>query len=240
MKKIKRMLSCLLLAAMLLAMSAPAALADALCGIITTPTKDGAVNLRAKAGATQTVVGWALNGDDVEIIQKGNTWHKVRLLKNGRIGWVYGRYLKFTSTTPSALPSYSASSAPVSGTVAQVMTKYPSSKVNLRWGAGTGYGVSARFGRGTRLEILDQSGDWYKVSSGGTTGWMSKSYVSLGLSARTTARVNLRRGAGTDYSIIRTLPYGQEVTVLWVGSSWSKVQVGNTTGYISNRYYSFR
>lgn len=237
MKNIRRLLSCLLLAALLLSIAAPAALADALCGIITTPTKDGAVNLRARAGVTQPIIGWALNGDDVEVVQKGNTWHKVRLLKNGRTGWIYGRYLTFTSTSPSALPS---SSAPVSGSVAQVMTKYPSSKVNLRWGAGTGYGVAARFGRGTRLEILDQSGDWYKVSSGGTTGWMNKAYVSLGLNARTTARVNLRRGAGTDYSIIRTLPYGQEVTVLWVGASWSKVQVGNTTGYISNRYYTYR
>lgn len=233
------MLSVLILTALIMAVLAPASLADTLYGVIKTPTKDGAVNLRARAGVTQSVIGWAKNGDEVEIVSKGNTWHKVRVLRTGRTGWVYGRYLTFTSAPSS---SDNADSAPVSGTVAQVMTKYPNSTVNLRWGAGTGYGVAGRLGRGARLEILDQSGDWYKVQAAGSslTGWMSKTYVSLGLNARTTARVNLRWGAGTDYSIIRTLPYGQNVTILWVGTSWSKVQVGETTGYISNRYYSFR
>lgn len=236
MKQMKRFLSCMILAALLLALTVPAALADAVYGVITTPTTDGSVNLRAKAGVTQSIVGWAKNGDEVEVLYKGNTWHRVRLLKNGLTGWVYGRYLKTTSSS-----SASSSSTSVSGTVAQVMTKYPSSTVNLRSGAGSGYGIVARFSRGTKLEILDQSGNWYKVQSGNTTGWMSKNYISLGLNARATGRVNLRSGAGTDYTILSTLSSGQSVTVLWVGSFWSKVQTENgLTGYISNRYYSFQ
>lgn len=238
MKQLKRFLSCMILAAMLLALAVPAALADTVYGVITTPTKDGSVNLRAKAGVSQSIVGWAKNGDEVEVLYKGNTWHRVRLLKNGRTGWVYGRYLK---TTSSSSASSSSGGASVSGTVAQVMTKYPSSTVNLRSGAGSGYGIVARFSRGTRLEILDQSGNWYKVQYGNTTGWMSKNYISLGLNARATGRVNLRSGAGTDHTILSTLSSGQSVTVLWVGSSWSKVETSSgLTGYISNRYYSFQ
>lgn len=242
MKRSIRMLSALLVLTLMLAMLTPAALADTLYGVIKTPTKDGSVNLRAKAGVTQSIVGWAQNGDEVEIVYQGNTWHRVRLLKNGRTGWVYGRYLTIGTSAGSNTSGNTASSAAVSGTVAQVMTKYPSSTVNLRWGAGTGYGVAGKLGRGSRLEILDQSGNWYKVYSAdkNLTGWMSKTYVSLGLNARTTARVNLRYGAGTDYAVIRTLNKGQNVTVLWVGDSWSKVQVGDTTGYIFNRYYSYR
>lgn len=238
MKNMKRMLSALLLMALLTAVLAPAAMADALYGVITTPSWDGSVNLRAKAGVSQAIVGWAKNGDQVEVLYRGNTWHRVRLLKDGKTGWVYGRYLRITDTVSSSTPT----GVQVSGTVAQVMTKYPNSKVNLRAGAGTGYAVVSRCGRGTRMEIVEQSGNWYKVqlAGSGVTGWMSKTYVSLGLAARTTGRVNLRTGAGTGYAVIRTLANGQDVTVTWVGANWSKVEVNGESGYISNKYYSFR
>ena len=237
MMHMKRLVSALILSALMLVITAGGAMADALYGVITTPSRDGSVNLRAKAGVTQSIVGWGKNGDEVEILYRGNTWHRVRLIKNGRVGWMYGRYLKIGSTSAST-----TTGAQVSGTVGQVMTKYPSSTVNLRMGPGSTYGVLGEYGRGTRLEILDESSNWYKVQIAGSSreGWMSKTYVSLGLNARTTGRVNLRRGGGTEYAVIKTLSSGQDVAVTWVGDNWSKVQADGYTGYISNKYYSFR
>lgn len=238
MKRMKKLAAMVISVVLILAVLAPAALADTVYGVIKTPTKDGAAHLRIKAGVTQSIVGWAQNGDEVEVLYKGNTWHRVRLLKNGKTGWVYGGYLRFTETVPEDTEI----AAQVSGTVAQVMTKYPASRINLRYGAGTQYAIVGAYGRGTRMEILDESGNWYKVkvADDGVQGWMSKTYVSLGMSARTTGRVNLRYGAGTDYAIIRTLKNNQNVTVTWVGEKWSKVQVDGETGYISNSYYVFR
>ena len=238
MKRMKKLIATTVLTMLILAMLAPAAMADAVYGVIKTPTRDGSVHLRAKAGVTQSIVGWAKNGDEVEVLYKGNTWHKVRLIRNGRTGWVYGGYLKITDSTSAG----STAGVQVSGTVAQVMTKYPSSTVNLRYGAGTQYAVLGEYGRGTRLEILDESGEWYKVQIAGSekVGWMRRNYVSLVLAARTTGRVNLRRGAGTGYAVIRTLKNDQAVTVTWVGEKWSKVEVNGETGYISNSYYAFR
>lgn len=238
MKSMKRLTALALSLMLMFAVFVPAAMADALYGVIKTPTRDGAVNLRAKAGVSQAIIGWAKNGDEVEVLYEGNTWHRVRLIKNGKTGWIYGRYLKITD---SSMPS-SQAGVKVTGTVAQVMTKYPSSLVNLRYGAGTQYAVVGVCGRGTRMEILDESGNWYKVqiAGSGKEGWISKTYVSLGLPAQTTGRVNLRYGAGTGYQVIRTLKNGQDVTVTWVGGNWSRVETGNLTGYISNSYYSFR
>lgn len=238
MKRTKRITAITLTLILLMTLFVPSALADALYGVIKTPTRDGAVNLRARAGVTQAIIGWAKNGDEVEVVQKGNTWHRVRLIKNGKTGWIYGRYLKFTE---SSAPS-STSGVHLTGTVAQVMTKYPASKVNLRYGAGTQYAVVGVYGRGTRMEILDESGNWYQVqvAGSGQKGWISKNYVSLGLPAYTTGRVNLRYGAGTGYRVIRTLKNRQNVTITWVGDSWSRVNVDGETGYISNSYYSFR
>ena len=234
----KRLIAMLLMLSLLAAFFVPSAMAEAIYGVIKTPTRDGAVNLRVKAGASQAIIGWAQNGDEVEVLYEGNTWHRVRLIKNGKTGWIYGRYLKITD---SAAPGTDAVTK-LTGTVAQVMTKYPSSLVNLRYGAGTQYAVVGVCGRGVRMEILDESGNWYKVqlAGSGKEGWISKNYVSLGLTARTSARVNLRYGAGTGYAIIRTLNRNQNVTVTWVGEKWSRVEVNGETGYISNSYYAFR
>ena len=238
MKTMKRIAAMTLALVLILAVFIPSAMADALYGVIKTPTRDGAVNLRAKAGVSQAIIGWAKNGDEVEVLYEGNTWHRVRLIKNGRTGWIYGRYLRITD---SMEPSSSAG-VKVTGTVAQVMTKYPSSLVNLRYGAGTHYAVVGVCGRGTRMEILDETDNWYKVqiAGSGREGWISKTYVSRGLAARTTGRVNLRKGAGTGYQVIRTLKNGQDVTVTWVGDNWSRIEVNGESGYISNSYYSFR
>lgn len=238
MKNILRQTALILAMTLILSLFAAPAMADALYGVIKTPTRDGSVNLRARAGVSQAVIGWARNGDEVEVLYEGNTWHRVRLIKNGKTGWIYGRYLRLTD---SPAPSSSAG-VRVTGTVAQVMTKYPSSLVNLRSGAGTQHPVLGVCARGTRMEILDESGNWYEVqvAGSGQQGWISKTYVSRGLPARTTGNVNLRYGAGTGYKVIKTLKNGQDVTVTWVGEDWSRVETADGTGYISNSYYSFR
>ena len=121
-------------------------------------------------------------------------------------------------------------------------TKYAGSTVNIRAGAGTNYNAIAAVTRGTRLSLLSTANGWYQVSvpSKGVTGYISASYVSLGLSARTTGNVNFRTGAGTGYERIGTIAKGSKITVLSVGEKWSQVSYNGKTGYISNAYWSYR
>lgn len=50
--------------------------------------------------------------------------------------------------------------------------------------------------------------------------------------------VNMRKGAGTNYSIIKTLKLNTQVTILGEQGKWYKVKVGSDTGYISKDYVS--
>lgn len=50
--------------------------------------------------------------------------------------------------------------------------------------------------------------------------------------------VNMRKGAGTSYSIIKTLKLNAQVTILGEQGKWYKVKVGKDTGYISKDYVS--
>lgn len=224
---------CLLAASLL-----PCALADSVKGVIKTPTADGSVNLRSQAGVHQSIIGWVKNGTAVEILYQGNSWHKIKVESTGKTGWVYARYVRIGASSSSS----GSDSSAVSGTVASVTTKYAGSTVNIRQGAGTNYALVSAVGRGTRLSILSSSNGWYQVSvpSKGITGYISASYVSLGLPARTTGNVNFRTGAGTGYDRIGSIARNTNITVLSVGDKWSQVSWNGQTGYISNSYWAYR
>lgn len=50
--------------------------------------------------------------------------------------------------------------------------------------------------------------------------------------------VNLRKGAGTNYNVIKALSVNTQVTILKEEGNWYQVKVGNDTGYVSKDYVS--
>ncbi len=50
--------------------------------------------------------------------------------------------------------------------------------------------------------------------------------------------VNMRKGAGTNYGIIKTLKLNAQVTIIGIEGKWYKVKSGNDTGYVSKDYIS--
>lgn len=50
--------------------------------------------------------------------------------------------------------------------------------------------------------------------------------------------VNMRKGAGTTYSIIKTLKLNAKITILGEEGKWYKIKAGSDTGYVSKDYVS--
>ena len=50
--------------------------------------------------------------------------------------------------------------------------------------------------------------------------------------------LNLRREPSTSSAVLATIPHGTQVTLLEMGTAWSRVQVGTLSGYVSNEYIS--
>ena len=48
--------------------------------------------------------------------------------------------------------------------------------------------------------------------------------------------LNLRREASTSSAILATMAHGTQVTLLEMGSAWSRVQYGTLSGYVKNEY----
>jgi len=66
------------------------------------------------------------------------------------------------------------------------------------------------------------------------------SYLQIGSVSpkafKTVTGLNLRSGAGTEFTLIRTLPAGADVVELERNGSWSKIEFGKLIGWVSNKY----
>ena len=116
--------------------------------------------------------------------------------------------------------------------------------LNIRAGLGTSYAIVGQLVRGERVEILEivQYGihQWGRIDRGWVqlTGYVTLEEVEepvdgeAGTNAMTVQAtvLNVRAGAGTNYSIVTSLVYGTEVIVLETkmvnGTAWARIDLG--------------
>ena len=215
------------------------------------------VNFRSGPGTNYSSKGVIASGTTVTVTDRSNSqWYAVRL-SNGSTGYIFAQYLKVTGTssatpTPTQAPSHD-------GTVQAKLT----ADVNLRRGAGTNYGVIKVIGTGTTVTVTDASNSqWYKVKlSDGTEGYLFSEYLKVTsgdinsakpsatpkptpapsngtVQAKTTSDLNVRKGPGTSYGIIKVIDMNVTVTVTEAtNSSWYKVKLSDgTEGYLAAQY----
>ena len=96
--------------------------------------------------------------------------------------------------------------------------------------------------------VLEDLGDWYKVTSGNVTGYVAAKFVTVGdatvckkaatITAKSTTNgLRLRKKASTSAGIYTILGKGAKVTVLDDSTEgWLKVKYKSYTGYISADY----
>ena len=224
---------------MALALSATASFANSNEGTVTAD----ALNVRSGPSTSYGITTKLYKGDKVEILETSNGWHKIKA-SNGKIGWVSGDYIKVSSGSTSQ-PSTSTTKATVTA-----------DSLNVRSGAGTSYSVITKLSKGTVVDVLESaSNGWKKIkTSGGTTGWVSGEYLTTGSAGNSstnnstsqtsykatvnTDSLNMRKGAGTSYSVITKLSKGTVVDVLESASNgWKKIKTSNgTTGWVSGSY----
>jgi len=108
--------------------------------------------------------------------------------------------------------------------------------LNLRSGPGTQYHIIKSMPHGTHVTRIKRSGNWIKVRlSSGHKGWASASYLVKPGAAQGGYAVwavvqsydgclNLRKGPGTGYHIIKEMYNGERVKILAYSGKWVKVR----------------
>ena len=200
----------------------------------------GSLKVRAGAGTNYAVNGYVQHGDAITVLSLGDAWSMIRVEKNGVVGFIRNEYI-YGYATPGWSTDMETKPSVTTYDAATVVTKYANSTVNLRSGASSSSSKVGEVKRGTYLKVTGSQDNWYRVTTkNGQTGYISKTYVSLGAPARTTANLNVRQGAGSNTARITTLAKGTSVTILSVDGNWAKVRYANSsTGYVSIRYLNY-
>ena len=212
------------------------------------------VNFRSGPGTNYSSKGVISLGTTVTVTDTSNAqWYAVRLA-NGSTGYIFAQYIKITST-PSATATPAPTPTPAPSDPSKEQTAKTTEYVNFRTGPGTNYSSKGVIPSGTAITVTDTSNSqWYAVRlADGSTGYIFAQYIKITsatatpapteapadgtVRAKTTADVNLRKGAGTNYGVIRVVGNNTAVTVTEATNTWYKVKLSDDTeGYLYAQY----
>ena len=132
-------------------------------------------------------------------------------------------------------------------------TAYATEAVNVRSGPGTSYSVLGYLSRGEKVTITGTvSNGWTQIRlPGGYYGYVSSAYLSRSYPTGgstiitpsgdrykvTAGALNVRRGPGTNYSVVAVLDKGDIVTRIGQSGKWFKVATSDgSDAWVSSKY----
>lgn len=118
-----------------------------------------------------------------------------------------------------------------------------SSNLNVRKSASSTSSVVTTISKYSYVTILNESNNYYYVEyKDNCYGYVSKDYITIKSSDSKIVNtsgysLNVRTGAGTNYSVFDKISDNEVVIVLSSTTNWSRVLFeGNKVGYVSNSY----
>lgn len=126
--------------------------------------------------------------------------------------------------------------------------------VNVRSIPSTDGEVVGKIYDGCAATILETQGDWYKIESGNVKGYIKAEFFVTGEEAEAlvpvlatkyatvnTTTLNVRAGAGMDYDVVATVPYGEEFVIIEEKDGWARMELdAAVSGWVSLDYLNTR
>lgn len=129
------------------------------------------------------------------------------------------------------------------------MSVISSGNLNIRQEASTDSEVVGILTNHNACELLEDAGEWYKVTSGKVTGYVSKQYLVTGDEAESIAEqeiktvatvntetLNVRAEKSTEAAVLSQVGNSEAFTVNSVADGWVEISVDDSVGYISQDY----
>lgn len=208
--------------------------------VVGTMTTTASLNMRTGPGSGNGVITTIPIGSSVEVMgSMENGWYPVRYA--GTTGWSHGDWL--SSGSPSA-PAPTPDPEPSNPGDTVVGTMRTTTRLNMRSGPGTGYGIITTLVNGATVQIMgDTQNGFYPVRYGSNNGWMASDWLSAAGAGvpgppseapapnpnapggvvigdtvvgtmSTTIGLNLRQGPGANYNVVLVMPGGVSIDVM--------------------------
>lgn len=158
------------------------------------------LNFRKTASVKSSIIGTIKKGSKVKVITLNGDWAYIEY--NGKKGYVSKQYLKISpnsnpiqeKTTKTNIVTtkntnknsikltnknnINTTSKKTSKPTPIKVAYVTASNLNVRSGKGTNYGIKAILPNGTKVEILQETGDWSKIKYGNSEGYVTSRYLT--------------------------------------------------------------
>ena len=202
------------------------------------------LNVRKTASTSGRLVGSLKKNATVTIVKQSGKW--VQIQTKTISGWVHSDYLKISSTTSSKSEN---STSPTQSSSSKVSGTVTATSLNVRNNGSLSGSVVGSVTKGTKVTILEEKNDWYKISFGSNkSGWVAGWYIAKSSAPATNTNTgssskqvkiiyngtNIRSGTSTSHSIIKRANLGETYGIIEKVGDWFKINIGNNkTGYIA-------
>lgn len=176
--KCKRLMACMILAALLVSVLPLSALAETYATVVC----DDVLHLRNAPGVDGEILGKYRPGTKVEVLNTGyRYWVRVRT-PDRKVGYMYKQYLSsFTKTESSSKSSGSSNSSSVSLGTGFRYVRTGLGPVNFRKDANVNSKLLDQLQGGTLVWVLSSGETWSSVRYNGTLGWVKTKYLTKSL-----------------------------------------------------------
>ncbi|BCB04951.1 SH3 domain-containing protein [Bacillus sp. KH172YL63] len=225
-----------LLILLLIAPVQPGAPAHAESGGVTISVST--LNVRTGPGLSYPVLTKVHRGESYNIVDTDKEWYKIRTEAGD--GWV-ADWLVSADTVSTGNPSTKEE-----GTV-------NTDGLRMRKGPSTADQVITVLDKGDAVTVTGKEGDWLKIESGNTSGWVHREYITGGVDTQASSSrrsenkqgiitdnaLNVRKSPSIQSSVLGVLNRGDQVEVTGSVSGWYEIAFGDTKAWISERYVEF-
>lgn len=207
------------------------------------------LNVRDGAGTNCKKIGTLRKNEDVDIYSESNGWSKINY--NGKVAYVYSEYLSDNSQGNN---NDSENSSEIKE------TKFVNYEfLNVRSGAGTSYSKLGKLYKNDKVKVYSESNGWSKIDYSGKIAYVSSRYLDEDKSNDSQENnkndteipskakiikfvnydfLNVRNGAGTNYTKVGILSKNEKVQVYSQNDGWSQINYRGNKAYVSSMYLS--
>ena len=128
---------------------------------------------------------YLLNGEEVEITGESGNWYAIKY--KGETGYCSKDYVKKISNSTSDNNSNSNGSTSTTPSTPNTPTTFKGEVINadaglrVRAGASTSSSILGHIYTGSKVDVIGESGSWYKINYKNTTGYVYGQYITLDL-----------------------------------------------------------